>query len=485
MSTAAAPPVEHPMLAGLAAVSAGLAGLVEVNAWSMAGADVEAGLELLVSVEARLAAVKLALVAEADGRRLGRADGAASTAGWLRQRLLTHPRTAARTVELAGALRGPCTATGGALSAGQLSADHAHTIVAAMASLPPVGAGVRARAEEFLIAQASVLDPVLLARAGRALAQTLQSTPDADERTRRAEATRTMSRAVAADGMVCWHGWLDPEADAVLCAALDPLAAPHPANDGTPDPRTPGRRRADALIDLARLALASPAMPDSGGLRPTLNVTIDWQTLSRQLTGRPADTRPGAAAGGAGKAAAGGKPDAGGTAGGGRLHTGEPITPEAARRIGCDAKILPVLLGAAGQPLDIGRATRTITATIRAALNVRDNGCAFPGCDALKAWCDGHHITHWAHGGETTLHNLVLLCGNHHKTVHHHGWTVTIEGDGLPTFHPPPWTDPTRQPRRHHRYHLRQLQFHAGDSDPAGHSLPVRPGGTPSTATAR
>jgi len=352
MSFAAAPPVEHPMLAGLAAVSAELAGLVEVNAWSMAGADVEAGLELLTCVEARLAAVKLALVGEADGRRLGRADGAVSTAAWLRQRLLTHPSTAARTVELAGALRGPCTATGGALSAGQLSPDHARTIVAAMASLPPVGAGVRARAEEFLIAQASVLDPVLLARAGRALAQTLHSTPDADERARRAEAARTMSRAVAADGMVCWHGWLDPEADAVLCAALDPLAAPHPANDGTPDPRTPGRRRADALIDLARLALASPAMPDSGGLRPTLNVTIDWQTLSEQLTSR--------------------------TAGGGRLHTGEPIAPEAARRIGCDAKILPILLGSAGQPLDIGRSTRTITATIRAALNVRDNGCAFP-----------------------------------------------------------------------------------------------------------
>jgi len=399
----------------------------------MAGADVEAGLELLTSIEARLAAVKLALVAEADGRRLGRADGAVSTAGWLRQRLLTHPSTAARTVDLAGALRGPCTATGGALAAGQLSPDHAHTIVAAMASLPPVDAGVRARAEEFLIAQASVLDPVLLARAGRALAQTLHSTPDADERARRAEATRTMSRAVTADGMVCWHGWLDPEADAVLCAALDPLAAPHPANDGTPDPRTPGRRRADALIDLARLALASPTMPNSGGLRPTLNVTIDWQTLSRQLTSR--------------------------TAGAGRLHTGEPITPEAARRIGCDAKILPILLGSAGQPLDIGRSTRTITATIRAALNVRDNGCAFPGCHALKAWCDGHHITHWAHGGETTLHNLVLLCGTHHKTVHHHGWTATIDqGDGLPTFHPPPWTDPTRQPRRHHRYHLRQLQ---------------------------
>jgi len=201
-------------------------------------------------------------------------------------------------------------------------------------------------------------------------------------------------------------------------------------------------------------------MPDSGGLRPTLTVTIDWQTLSRQLTSRPAGAGPGAAAGGAGKAAA----DA--TAGLGRLHTGEPISGEAARRIGCDAKILPVLLGSAGQPLDIGRSTRTITATIRAALNIRDDGCAFPGCHALKAWCDGHHITHWAHGSETALTNLVLLCGTHHKTVHHHGWTVTIEGDGLPTFHPPPWTDPTRQPRRHHRYHLRQLVFDAGSDPP-------------------
>ncbi len=62
--------------------------------------------------------------------------------------------------------------------------------------------------------------------------------------------------------------------------------------------------------------------------------------------------------------------------------------------------------------------------------------------------------------------NLVLLCGEHHTTVHHGSWRVTIAGDGLPTFHPPPWIDPEQAPRRHFRYALRQLSYDLGGTDP-------------------
>ena len=75
---------------------------------------------------------------------------------------------------------------------------------------------------------------------------------------------------------------------------------------------------------------------------------------------------------------------------------------------------------------------------IRRALILRDNGCAFPGCDRPPGWTDAHHITHWAHGGNTALHNLVLLCAHHHDTVHHHNWTITLH-HGQPQFHPPQW----------------------------------------------
>ncbi|WP_160312719.1 HNH endonuclease signature motif containing protein [Jiangella alkaliphila] len=86
------------------------------------------------------------------------------------------------------------------------------------------------------------------------------------------------------------------------------------------------------------------------------------------------------------------------------------------------------------------------------ALVARDKGCAFPGCSRPAAWTQAHHVKHWADGGATDLNNLVLLCGHHHRSVHHRGWTVRVGADGQPEFLPPPWIDPGRQPRRN-TYH--------------------------------
>src|SRR5205085_3732619 len=78
------------------------------------------------------------------------------------------------------------------------------------------------------------------------------------------------------DGDVTLAGLLDAEGAATVSAALDPLAAPTPSRDGGPDPRSPGRRLADALVELARRALtgttaaagsagAAARLPDAGG----------------------------------------------------------------------------------------------------------------------------------------------------------------------------------------------------------------------------
>ena len=42
---------------------------------------------------------------------------------------------------------------------------------------------------------------------------------------------------------------------------------------------------------------------------------------------------------------------------------------------------------------------------------------------------DGHHIHHWADGGETCLENLVLLCRHHHRLVHEGGFQVNAVND--------------------------------------------------------
>jgi hypothetical protein len=122
----------------------------------------------------------------------------------------------------------------------------------------------------------------------------------------------------------------------------------------------------------------------------------------------------------------------------------------------CDAMLLPAVLGAAGQPLDLGRERRLFTGPIRRALVLRDGGCAFPQCDRPPRWCAGHHVVGWHEGGTTCLANAVLLCGFHHREIHKpHGWTVHIAPDGFPTFIPPPWIDPDRKPQRN-RYHRRE-----------------------------
>lgn len=118
--------------------------------------------------------------------------------------------------------------------------------------------------------------------------------------------------------------------------------------------------------------------------------------------------------------------------------------------------MIPILLGSAGQPLDVGRATRSIPTPIRRALIARDQGCAFPGCDRPPSWCEAHHRIHWPDGGPTDLCNLCLLCGHHHAVVHHDGWSITMLDD-RPWFIPPAWIDPSQIPRQHSRYRVRDL----------------------------
>ncbi|HEY3084606.1 MAG TPA: HNH endonuclease signature motif containing protein, partial [Candidatus Dormibacteraeota bacterium] len=86
--------------------------------------------------------------------------------------------------------------------------------------------------------------------------------------------------------------------------------------------------------------------------------------------------------------------------------------------------------------VDVGRATRTIQPATRRALQKRDRGCRFPGCERPVSWSTPHHIEFWSHGGKTNLSNLVLLCHFHHRLVHEEGWQVLKVGDDF-RFIPP------------------------------------------------
>jgi hypothetical protein len=394
--------------------------------------------------------IQLALVRQVDTLQVAAAMGATSTLALLRDRHRISSTTASRLVKLARAVDTDAgSPTAEALAAGAVNVDQVQVITDAVAKLP---AEHRTAGEEHLVGEAEVFGPKELGRLGQRIFEVVA--PDEAEQRALAELERAERRAyqdrglwltdIAGTSRVRVTGWLDQEGAATVRAALDPLCAPRTmrragrhsgdpetaadAGSGDTDPtdvRSAGQRRVDALIEVCRLASACGQLPDNGGDRPQVVVTIDYDKLRDQV-------------------------------GAATFDDGTHLSPTAARRIACDAGIIPAVLGGASQTLDLGRQTRLVTGPLRRALVLRDNGCAFPGCDRPPRWCQGHHIQHWINDGPTDLINLVLLCGYHHRLIHHSEWQVRINPkDGLPEFIPPAYIDADQMPRRN-RYHRRQ-----------------------------
>ena len=452
--------VGHPMVAALDAVSEALDHAAAADLWSLSDDDLQATIVACEALAARQAALSLRLLREADGRDLGRRLGASSTTAWLKDRLRLRPGEAKTRADLAHRLdlhaaegpldfaanvstaagKGSLPATAAALARGQVSVDHAQVIAKIMVGLPGGISAEQERVAEVEVAGwALAHDPVTVARLGGHLIHALD-TDTLAEREERARRRRDLRWIDTGEGTTRISGQLDTEYAAIVRAALDSLAAPNPAADGSQDPRTAGQRMADALVELARRSLDTGLLPAGHGVRPHLAVIASLDTLQHKAAAADCGWTPATP---------------------GELGWGGPISAEAVRRIACDAGITAVITGPSGVPLDVGRESRTVTAGQWAALVVRDRGCAFPGCTRPPEWCHAHHIKHWADGGETKLDNLVLLCGHHHRVVHHSGWHIRMTEDRLPDFIPPPWIDPDQKPRRNTRPRYER-------SDPSG-----------------
>jgi hypothetical protein len=166
-----------------------------------------------------------------------------------------------------------------------------------------------------------------------------------------------------------------------------------------------GARRADALVELAKLS--SAAGTGSGGANGCeLTVHVDAETLAADEVKERC-----------------------------HLADGPTLSPETVRRLGCDAGVVRIV-EQDGRPLTVGRRTRTISPALRRALRSRDAGCRFPGC-SHERFMHAHHIRHWAKGGPTTLENLVQLCSYHHRLVHEGGFRVEPSGRGAVRFRRP------------------------------------------------
>jgi hypothetical protein len=391
-------------------------------------ADVQAARN---AIDARM----LAVVAELESRGLAAERGYRDTADLLQsvQRVPAGAAKArvraARAVVPARSLLGqelvaelPSTAAG--VAAAEISFEHVRVIQHTLAALPVHLAGVhRQPLERDLAELARTLDPEALRRAGKHALALLD--PDGP-RPRDGAPARTRLRFTPRGEGFEARGWFDRESAAILRTALSPLSAPrgeheagqcdeagceHQPGERRPDPRSIPEREGDALVELCRRMLDSGALPVDGGARPQVTVTIALSELR---------------GGGAGLLGLGD----------GLLASAIPA--EDARRWACDAAIVPIVLGARGEPLDVGRRSRLVTPAMRRALEQRDGGCAQPGCPIPAQWTAAHHIRHWSTGGATCLGNLVLLCPAHHRQIHKGEWAITMD-DGLPVFHPPWW----------------------------------------------
>ncbi|MBK7536161.1 MAG: DUF222 domain-containing protein [Myxococcales bacterium] len=125
------------------------------------------------------------------------------------------------------------------------------------------------------------------------------------------------------------------------------------------------------------------------------------------------------------------------------VETDLALSPQATRRLACDCGLVVATVAADAAPLSIGRKTRTIPAALKRALLLRDRTCRFPGCDH-RLFLEGHHLQHWADGGETSLPNLALLCSLHHAYVHERGYRITQSATGALAFEDP--QGPRRRP---------------------------------------
>ena len=408
----------------------------------------------------------LTLIAELDRREVWAAQGALSCAHWLSWACGIDTHTAREKVRVARALT-HLPLLSGALARGELG----YSKVRALTRIATTGN------------EADLLDIAL-----HGTAQHVETFVRLHRRAKRAEETaqadaqhqnRGLTFWHEDDGTVVLHGRFPPEMGARILSTLDAAMAAHaaeqpaagwddearapevsdvprgtsgqagqivsPADAGTgtdgqarvaeppmddspvspPDvprgtfARGPSRtvRRADALAWMAERVFESGEAPALAPHRHEVVVHVEAEALTHRTAGR-CDIEPLSA-----------------------------IAAETARRLCCDGGIVAVVDDANGEPLSVGRRTRSIPVAVRRALLSRDRGCRFPGCPATQR-LHGHHVRHWADGGETALDNLVLLCPTHHRLVHEGGFDVQRLDDGAFRFTDPNgWAIRPPQPR--------------------------------------
>ena len=343
--------------------------------------------------------LKLTLLAAADSARIAESTGHSSTGAWLASQTRGGQARCAREVRLAAALDDGLSMTTRALAAGTVSSEHASVIADATSRLPAgLSRAQVATVEQQLVERAHRFDPVQLRRvARRAIEAVEQDVAIVDAHEDRLlqdeeDAARSRTRLTLhdnGDGTTSGHFTVPTLAASVLRKVLDAMTAPRRQTQAAMGPgadtgRDPAHRRGLAF---AQVLEQLPTDRLHGKVAATVVVTLDLETLRGQL-----------------RAA--------------RLDTGDLVSAAEARRLACNAGLVPAVLGGASLPLDLGRQQRLFSEAQRLAGAARHTSCAAADCDMPYAWCELHHRHPWHSHGRTDLVDMVPLCGHHHRLLH-------------------------------------------------------------------
>jgi hypothetical protein len=486
---------QHAVASAVSAMRTLLAGLADASLFAMSPAEAAQALTELAALAAMVGELTLRVVAHADVVEVGLDAGATSTATWWAHETGQDRGDAARRLRLAHALGDGRAKVRAAFAAGEISEEAALIIVRALEALPddldPIT--VR-RAEAVMVQHARDLSPRQLRLAGKALlAVVAPEVADAhEERLLDAEERRARERmrfSMSDDGHGTTRGtFVLPTLYAMMLRKmLMALAAPkHQRAEAakrrtsdTADSADPGEslETADSteILDPAECAEAADAA-DTADTAETLDVA-EPATEPAEATPDVAETEALADHGTAEEAeeelppwrqptpqrmgqalaelierfAGGDLPEAGGMAativvtmtldqlqggpGAAQLDTGDRITAGQARRLACQAGIIPLVLGGKSVPLDVGRRRRFHDRYQRLVIQRRDQTCTVHGCDVPGWLCHFHHDPPWGQGGGTSVEHGRMLCPRHHHQVHDPSYQTTHRADGRVELH--------------------------------------------------
>ena len=402
----------HPIIGCATDVQTALKGVASVEPTFMSVGEKQSALVALAEARSQLDALTARVLAASDD--VGEQHGLRDAAAWLAVRTRTTRSQARRDLALGRALEqhdGVATA----LTSGELRTEQARVIVEAVDALPPhVDLDVRGLAETTLLELAARHDARDLRQIGKRILDVVA--PEVGECHEESVLAAEEARAAAGveltlvdDGEGRCHGRFTVPSHVGAMLKRHLLALANPARhteaelrDDTGDWKPLRRRLGEALVEYVE-RYPVDATPQTAGVNATIVVTMTLeQLLAEHATAL--------------------------------LDDGSRMTAGQARRLACEAGIIPAVLGTSSQPLDLGRTARLYSKAQRIALGLRDGGCTAKGCETSASGCHAHHDDPWSRLGLTDLTNGRLLCPRHHRLAHDSRYAMTVHADNKVTF---------------------------------------------------